>query len=127
MEINDDDDVVELDGVRIMDKGEMPDSLDVELPLDVEGDMLDTLELLGTIDKVELAAVDGVLLEPFVVFETLEEVASAATEEKPLLNLSLDAVSDELTAAWIVEVCGKDKGSDVEGEEESLETDEDLI
>ena len=46
MTINSDNDVAELDGVRIMDKEEVPDSLDVGLVLDVEGDMVETPKLL---------------------------------------------------------------------------------
>jgi hypothetical protein len=61
------------------------------------------------------------------LFETPAKVGSAATAEKALLDLPLDAVSDELTAARVVEVCGKNEASDVEGEEGSLETVEDLI
>lgn len=61
------------------------------------------------------------------MFETPAKVGSAATAENPLLDLPLDAVSDELTAARVVEVCGKNKASDVDGEEGSLETVEDLI
>lgn len=44
--INSDNDVAELEGVRIMDKEEVPDSLDVGLVLDVEGDMVETPKLL---------------------------------------------------------------------------------
>jgi hypothetical protein len=125
--INSDNDVAELDGVRIMDKEEVPDSLDVGLVIDLEGDMVETPKLLWTIDEVELAAAAGALVESFILFDKLAKVGSAATAEKPLLDLPLDAVSDELTAARVVEVCGKNKASDVDGEEGSLETVEDLI